>query len=180
MSGATFTSPEWHLLELEIDGLGSDAGSRVLLIDGTATARVEGLDFSAAQINSLDLGAVYLDLGLAATVDIDDVRVDSAPQGDTLWPIVAQTSTGSCVICALPLTDWAGVPRVSPYTFPMTLSSSAGLSLYARRPPCTGPVVSGVTFQAGASMGPAVWAARDGAGASLGCRRATSTFSRAA
>ena len=124
--GGVFTRPEWHLMDLELDGIGSDAGTRVLLIDGAVAARVDGLDFSDARISAFNLGADYLYLVLGDTVDFDDVRVDRAPQGETLWPLIAQMNTGDCTPCALPLADWNGTYRASPYTFPMALSSSAG------------------------------------------------------
>jgi hypothetical protein len=153
--GTPMTVPDWHLVEMELDNLGTDAGFRRLIVDGQLVVHADNQQLTAP-IDQAHLGAVYLFPDLAATVDMDDARLDTAPQATTLWGLVAPAVTAACTPVAVTAFDWTTVPRPVPYAFTAALSSSPGLSLHALSD-CSDPPVSAVPFAAG-SMGQAVYA----------------------
>jgi hypothetical protein len=148
--GTRYTYPDWHLVELELTGIGTPAGSRTLFVDGVQSAQANGLDLSTALLHSYRIGADYLYLQLGATVDIDDVRLDTATQADQLV-VGTQVvpAVGQCAPAVVEMLDVHGTLARSPYAMTVDLSGTQGASFYAAMD-CSGGPVAHLAFPAGA------------------------------
>ena len=66
----------WHLMELYVEGIGTDAGTRALWFDGVRVARVGSLDFTGLGSNLLQIGEWWSDdRRWTGSLDFDDVRL---------------------------------------------------------------------------------------------------------
>jgi len=101
----------WHLVEFMWEGVGTDAGSRELYLDGVLGTRSEGLDFVWSQRQrELTLGETYSLESFQGVFDVDDLRLSELPPASrlSLADADASVSVGLCEALTLVLLDSRG------------------------------------------------------------------------
>lgn len=138
----------WHLAELVLDGIGTMAGSRTLIIDGIQVAQATPLDLHNALLTAVRLGDVYLYYAVGDTLDLDDVRVDTDLQPDRIWAVMSATVAGVCMPGFAELADYQYNTRPAPYALTANIAPTPGLDIYGA-PNCSGPPLTQLSFSAG-------------------------------
>jgi hypothetical protein len=110
---------EWKLLEAVYRGAGTRDASFEVFVDGTRAVAIEHYDGRLAS-GAISLGVFFEnDRATTATVDIDDVRFSTHPNGTRL-EVEALRSAGGCAEYEVRLVDVFGASAAAPYDVAFT------------------------------------------------------------
>lgn len=144
----------WVLVELGVEGLGTDAGVRELWVDGTLVARsVEDFGFPLPIVGEVNVGEHFVAAPRSFTglTDFDDLRASRArPASRAMLDAPGTADAGTCVTGSfLLVTSAQDAVTFAPTEFEASLTLDAGEAHFGTG--CTGPAVA--RFDAG-SAGP--------------------------
>ena len=146
---------DWHLFQLDLAGLGTDAGTLTGALDGEFLATIGGLAWEQAQVSRLLLGFGAVHDQWRGSFDLDDLVMLSERRavfaGIEAPPF---TEVGACTPFALEFFDLDGGLLAPPDVSLVFLESDAGAELFedaqcANRWPPTGNFVATSTTSVG-------------------------------
>ncbi len=129
-SSSTASTNAWHLVELLLTGVGTNAGSRKLYLNGTLAAQASGLDWSGVTVDQLVDGQVFsTNRAFQGIDDFDDLRASRAVMPSRLVlsapPMADRVCSGAVTIEAR---DSDGTARgvVEPMLLALSVSGLTG------------------------------------------------------
>jgi hypothetical protein len=143
----------WRLFEGAMLGLGTDAGTRVLWLDGVEVIRLSGIDWSGERFGGLNFGEYYGDLQYRGTLDFDDVRIDTAPPATRFEVTASDLTVGRCTPIGVALRHASGATASAPYPLSADLLVSGAAAQLFSDVSCSQPL-SAAAFAAGQTDAP--------------------------
>jgi hypothetical protein len=143
--GPTLSYPvgQWMLIEVDVLGLGTDAGEARYFFDGVRHDLVP-VDWSGIYVDGQDIGEHWSDLSYQGDYYLDDLRTSTAPPAERLVLSAAADGgvAGDCITLSVELLDALGASAPAPYGVAPLLSASLDGGFFSD-PACTqqGPVI---------------------------------------
>ncbi|MBI3183693.1 MAG: hypothetical protein HYZ28_16265 [Myxococcales bacterium] len=134
---------QWHLLELELQGVGTSAGQRQLYVDGVLQATTGSRNWNGWSITKFNLGEPWSDAReFQGTIDFDDVRAgpESHPSRLALAG-ASEVAVGQCVPLAVQLRSSFGAQVAPPGISLEVLLAATGAELsFHAEASCSQPI----------------------------------------
>lgn len=131
-----FADGGWHLVELSLVGLRSDAGQREVRVDGQRLAARRGLDWSVEDTSDwrprrLQVGSAFTEaggVGMTGVYDFDDVRISgTAPASTVVFRDSGVLLLSTCNPVRVGLADsMDGGAAPAPYDVELSLGADGG------------------------------------------------------
>lgn len=121
----------WHLVQLDLLGVGTDAGVLAGSLDGVALETLVGLEWTASQLSRLLLGFGAVHDRWIGSHQLDDLLVLSERRAVKMQLVVpASIETGVCQPVRVKLSDLDGGPLPPPDVSVIDLAGDAGLEFF--------------------------------------------------
>lgn len=130
--GPVFPVSGWHLVEMNVFGVGSTSGARQVWLDGALQVERTKIDWRGLSAFRFNFGEPWANnRSQVGTLDFDDLRLSDAPMASRLAWSEQRPGASGCRAFTLMLVDSTGSPAPAPYPVEASLGGSAGVTFYA-------------------------------------------------